>query len=278
MKVFDGFVFSHEYDVLDIRLDIMYDHVDHITIVESDYTFSNKYKGYNLEKNLSRYKKYLDKINYIKVKSQHFNDPFDNEHWQSAQIKLGWKDASPYDLILAAINVDEIIRPEAIEFMKNDNSHAFYNLWMPGFYYKLNYIDTNQHYTNWARAFKGVTGNEIISPIRMLKPKPGIPSIDLHHSGWHFSFLGDEETVRTKVKSYSHVEAANSAENINIADCISKNIDHFGRKDWQIVDLDDYFPKGIRENRDKYNHLILPDSGFSAKDFHNDFSKLHEKD
>jgi hypothetical protein len=247
--------------------------------VESDYTFSNKYKGYNLEKNLSRYEKYLDKINYIKVKSQNFSSPWDNEHWQSAQIKLGWKDASPYDLILAAINVDEIIRPEAIEFMKNDTSHAFYNLWLPGFYYRLNYLDIEGHYTNWARAFKGVTGNEIISPIRMLRPAPGIPSIDLHHAGWHFSFLGNEDTVRTKVKSYSHVEAANSAEDINIADCIAKNTNHFGSSTtWRTVKLDDYFPKCIRENKEKYSHLILPDSEFSAKDFHNDFSNLHEKD
>ena len=271
MKVYDGFVFNDDYDVLELRLEIMYDHVDKITIVESDHTFSNKPKDYNFEKNIKRYEKWLDKINYIKVESPKFESAWDNEHWQSAQIKLGWSDATPEDVILAAINVDEIIRPETIELIKNTN-YDYYTLWMPIFYFKLNYTDRNQHYSPWAKAFRGVTGGEIISPIAKLVPPDGKSHINVHHSGWHFSWLGDNEYIKNKLKSYSHTEFDNSniLDDLNIEENIKRGEDHLkrGSVTWSPVKLDDYFPKVILDNKEKYSQYILPDSDNTVFDFH----------
>jgi len=56
MKIIDNFLFRNEYDILEIRLSILYEHVDQFTIVESDHTFTGKYKGYNLLEHKERYK------------------------------------------------------------------------------------------------------------------------------------------------------------------------------------------------------------------------------
>jgi hypothetical protein len=36
---------------------------------------------------------------------------------------------------------------------------------------------------------------------------------------------------------------------------------------WTVVNLDDYFPKDIVNNREKYYNYILPDSGKTVRDF-----------
>lgn len=271
MKVYDGFVFNDDYDVLELRLSIMYDYVDRITIVESDHTFSNKPKDYNFENNIKRYEKWMDKINYVKVQSPKFPNPWDNEHWQSAQIKRGWCDATSDDLILASINVDEIVRPEAIELMKN-TSYDYYTLWMPIFYFKFNYTDSVHHYSPWAKAFRGLTGKETISPIAQLITPPGSSHINVHHSGWHFSWLGDNEYIKNKLRSYSHTEfdTPNIVEDLNIEENIKNGEDHLKRNwnSWTVVKLDDYFPKVITENKEKYKNYILPDSDKTIYDYH----------
>ena len=59
-----------------------------------------------------------------------------------------------------------------------------------------------------------------------------------NEGGWHFSFK-DAESIRRKIKSYSHQEynTKEFTDIKNIEQKISKNIDLFGRKiDYKVVD------------------------------------------
>ena len=269
MKVFDGFVFNDEYDILELRLEIMYDHVDKITIVESDHTFTNIYKGYNLEKNMSRYEKWADKINYVKIESKKSANQWENEWYQSSRIKDGWNDATPEDLILLSINVDEIIRPEAIKYMKNTPGN-FFDLYIPMFFFKFNYMDTQSNmdngYRTWAKAIRNPSGHEIISPLRNLN----LPNaIRVDHAGWHFSWMGGRQQMLSKVRSFSHTECNTPeiVDNLNIEENIKNGEDHLkrGMNTFVKVKLDDYFPKYILENKEKYKDwLIEPNDGFNS--------------
>ena len=67
MKIYDCFTFFNELDILDIRLQELYDTVDHFVLVEANQSHSGKPKEYIFENNKDRFEKYLDKIIHIKI-------------------------------------------------------------------------------------------------------------------------------------------------------------------------------------------------------------------
>ncbi len=272
MKIVDTILFYNEYDILELRLKIMADHVDKIVIVESDKTFTGKYKGFNLEKHWNRYSQWHDKINYIKISNNnHSNDAWANEHWQRDQMIQGWKDLEKDDVILLS-DCDEIVRPEALDFIRKTD-YEWYGLYMPAFYFKFNYMDTKPdwHYKVWGRAFRNIS----FAPHKMRYTNdhdlPGRRSVSLHHAGWHFGWLGDEDFARTKLQSFSHTEwnRPDILDNINIDKHISEGRDHVRPENitWVKVDLDNYFPSEITNNKEKYKNFILPDTGKTVQDY-----------
>ena len=74
----DCFTFFRELDLLEGRLEYLYDSVDYFVIVEADITFACKKKPLNFLNNIKRYKKYLDKIVYqpITIDTTLFHDNF----------------------------------------------------------------------------------------------------------------------------------------------------------------------------------------------------------
>tara|TARA_A100001201_G_scaffold115124_1_gene98749 strand:- start:120 stop:1031 length:912 start_codon:yes stop_codon:yes gene_type:complete len=64
-KIIDAFAFYNEVDMLEYRLETLYDVVDKFIIVEATMTHSGLEKPLNFELNKERYKKYLDKIHYV---------------------------------------------------------------------------------------------------------------------------------------------------------------------------------------------------------------------
>jgi len=272
MKIIDTIQFSNEYDILELRLKIMGDYIDKIVIIECDKTHSGMYKGFNLEKNLDRFSQWKDKIEYVKVTNQPTHQTaMENEGWQREFAVEGWKDVADDDVILIS-DCDEIFRPETLEFIKNTN-YNWYGLYMPAFYFKFNYLDTkpNWHYKPWGKAYRGIR----TSPTRMryMGPNeiPGTTSIGLHHAGWHFGWLGNDEFVKYKLQSTAHTEinTPETLNGINIEKHIAEGRDHFRPENvtWTGVNLDSYFPDEVLNNREKYKDLILNDTGKSVQDY-----------
>src|SRR5205085_11379997 len=69
-------------------------------------------------------------------------------------------------------------------------------------------------------------------------------------AGWHFSYLGDERAIRTKIEAFSHQEFNTRAVKEQIADRIERSEDLFGRTgyEWKVVPLDESFPNWVRAN------------------------------
>ena len=61
----DCFIFFNEYDILEGRLEYLYDVVDYFVIVEMDVSFNGNPKPMNFSNNIHRYRKYADKILYF---------------------------------------------------------------------------------------------------------------------------------------------------------------------------------------------------------------------
>lgn len=270
MRIIDSVMFCNEYDILELRLRIMYDHVDRFVIVECNKTHTGIPKEFNLEKNLDRFAPWMDKIVYIKAEQENsFPHAWHNEFWQRDQMEKGWQDLEPDDVIIVS-DVDEIIRPEAIDYIKNTN-YDFYGLFMPAFYFKLNYMDTKPeyHYKVWGRAYRGVMLGGC--NMRYTNDIPGKSKIGIHHAGWHWGWIGNDEFVKEKMRNTPHVEInqPHIVDNIDIEKHIREGRDHFRPENqtWFPIKLDNYFPQVLLDNKEKYKDLILPDGEKSALDY-----------
>jgi len=268
MKIIDSVMFCNEYEILELRLRIMYDHVDRFVIVECNKTHTGIPKEFNLEKHLDRFAPWMDKIVYIKAEQENsYPHAWHNEFWQRDQMERGWQDLEPDDVIIVS-DVDEIVRPEAIEFIKQTN-YDLYGLYMPAFYFKLNYMDTKPefHYKVWGRAFRGMMIGGC--NMRYTNDIPNKSRISLHHAGWHWGWLGNDEFVKEKMRNTPHVEINQPyiVDNIDIEKHIREGRDHFRPENqtWFPVKLDNYFPKVLLENKEKYKDLILPDGDNTAQ-------------
>ena len=206
MKIYDCFTFYNELDLLELRLEELYDSVDTFVIVESDHTFQNMPKAYVLEDNLERFGKYLDKIVCIKYKSHCHSNPWDNEQDQRNAILDGIIDAEDTDIILIS-DVDEFIRPEVIANMRI-NPRQIYGFRVPYFNFRLNYMltDSAETYSIWSLACQrrwltmpNVFRSERFS-LNNFATNYDDGAIKVYeHAGWHFTYLGDTAV------SYTHL-------------------------------------------------------------------------
>ena len=174
MKIYDGFLFFNELDLLEIRLNTLNDVIDHFIIVESSVTHSGKSKPFIFEENKNKFTKFLPKIIYIKITDTPDNflnipnitlDDFDNkcvydiwqyilktktfdratqshygrDFYQKECIKRGMKGAKDEDILIFS-DIDEIPNPEIIsrlnEFYDTSELYTF-NQNMYCYYFNL---------------------------------------------------------------------------------------------------------------------------------------------
>ena len=267
MKIVDTFLFHNEYDLLELRFRQHYDHVDRFVISECDHTFTGIYKGFNLELHKERFAPWWDKVVHLKMTNPPKGHAWNVERWQRENFSQGWTDLSDDDVVLIA-DVDELIRPEAFDFIRNTD-YAFYGLCMPTFYYRFNYMNLGSHYPWRVKGFRGYRGSG--EEMRHMSEIPGQSKIELDHAGWHFSWLGNESTVLDKLRSFSHTEynGPSVVDNLNIEQSIASGKDHMHRQyeRWGAVKFDEYFPKYIVENADKFQHLIIPNGEHTVQHY-----------
>jgi len=124
MHIYDCFTFFNEYDLLELRLGLLYDIVDYFVICELDVTQSGEKKQYNFEKVKNRYAKYLDKIIYLKetdapslrydkyinTDNAAMNGDWSIENYQRNCIMHGLNNCKQDDLVIIS-DLDEIPNP-----------------------------------------------------------------------------------------------------------------------------------------------------------------------
>ena len=230
MKIFDCFMFCDEDLLLDLRLNILDQHVDFFVIVESKYFHNGKER--QLKFDIKKYKQFENKIIYIVHKNEpagiHKVNKEDDEGIKSYKlitnahlrendqrnhISQGLNNATDNDLILIS-DVDEIPNFESINLEKIKNQLIFFEQSL--FYYKLNrYLPNFIWYGT-----KGCKKKYLKSPqwLRNIKSKKFlfwrldtlfsdtkyINKYFINDGGWHFSNLKNAEDIELKLKSYLH--------------------------------------------------------------------------
>ena len=296
MKIYDGFLFFNELDLLEIRLNVLNSVVDKFILVESSVTHQGEPKPFIFEENKNRYSKFLNKITHIKITNtpddfsnlsqgtdKFFNEIYDyiskttlfdvynknhlgygRDFFQKECIKLGTTECKDDDIIIHS-DVDEIPNPEILnrlnEFFEPEK---FYTFNQTHYCYYLNmicysHIDNSRgNYlseidSNWKgsrmgsyKKIKNYSFNELRAQ----------DNINIMEGGWHFSFMGGIDKVKTKIKSYSHQEQNNSSILNSIEKYINSNADIIHEGKLIKTKIDETFPEYIINNINKYEHMI----------------------
>lgn len=259
MKIYDCFTFYNELDLLDLRLLEMHTEVDYFVIVEATTTFQNTPKPLYLKDNWERYAQYHNKIIHVIVDDMPLDqDPWQNEKFQRNAILRGLVNANPEDIAIIS-DVDEIIRASAVKQMRQSDSHVF-GLRMPYFNFKLNYMlnDTVEKYCVWPVASKVAALSE---PEELRNSRWSLNTFGynekfalvelIEHAGWHFTYMGDTEFIRNKIRSFSHAELNTQQvlNQINVDDMIAKGVgfNPLDPRPFVPVALDSYMPEHITQ-------------------------------
>ena len=289
--IIDSFLFFQELDLLEIRLNYLYEYVDKFVIVEACQTFNGKRKKFNFENHKNRFKKYSEKIIYYKINDFHHSPEelysyllshkyskkrfihklieshhhYDRKHiwwvldsYHRECIHLALKKVcNSYDLVILS-DLDEIPSLKVFDFIKK-NKKLLFPLVCEQYEFK--------YYLNSLNNLKWL--GSIISPysyletrsLNLLRKESGKLK-KIKNAGYHFTSLGGKKMLKSKIESWGHQE-------FNI-DEIKNNLEYnlltgrdvfyrLGVSRNKIIDIenDNIFDKKIKKILLKYNQLQI---------------------
>ena len=216
--------------LLDLRLNILNDHVKKFIITEATYTHNGKPKKLTFD--INQFKKFKDKITYIIVDKQPENiiplsdndtkekrgeklilNGMARDYFQRENLSRGINEAADNDLILVS-DLDEIPNLNELNFNDIENNIIIFKQKM--FYYKLNLF--YQDYTwigskatkrknflspQWIRNIKGKKYSKWRVDVMFSKKKYS-NLMFVENGGWHFTFLRTPEEIEKKLLNYAH--------------------------------------------------------------------------
>jgi len=239
MRVIDHIVYNDELDMLLMRMRCLDPVVDKFHIIEGDFSFTGKYKGFKFASRFmedKRFNEFGKKIHlscfmmgesvpdmvYINKKTSWQNE-WDTRDELLRRAKMYHKEGDIHILS----DVDEIPSRFAVELVKSAKESG--NIKFPivsslNYYYydfdhqwKDNCL-CNIFFTDFKRSAK-----------RMRKYRRRYSRI---YGGWHCSYFGGTDTVLNKIHSFAHTELLDGKRNTKewVESCISKGIDFIGGK------------------------------------------------
>lgn len=275
--IYDCFPFFNELDLLEIRLNELDPVVDKFVLVEATKTFQKKDKPLYFAENKERFKKFEDKIIHIVIDKfpgffYNFRRPtsWDYSNFQKDQVVRGLKSCKPGDKIIFS-DLDEI--PRASKVTEAINMRGVRVFQQKYYNYFLNCIAVKGENDTHITERDGIIywhGSVMIDfedfksakKTRLLRNEKGEKIIQIEDGGWHFSFLGGWEIIRTKLDAWEHAgEQKYNPEKLSNPDELKKIInsgsDLFGREfKFKFIEIEDDLPKFLLDNLDRFKNLV----------------------
>ena len=233
MKIIDCFIFYNELELLEARLQELYDTVDYFILVEGVLTFTGKQKPLYYEQNKHLFSKYNDKIIHLIADNYPDTDnAWHREFYQRRFIHNGIKTLSldPNDILIIS-DVDEIPNGDLIRRIKNNTfqieNDSIYSLTMSLYYYNIEWTTNRKWNAVKLLSSKKYNCYEDPQKIRECTYKYSI-----NYAGWHISYFGDINFIVNKLESYSETQTnTNEFKNSDfLNNCISKGVLYFNNE------------------------------------------------
>lgn len=271
MKIIDSFTFFNEVDLLKIRLEFLYKHVDHFIICESNVTHSGTPKSWNFLDNSNKFEAYKDKIIYVQyapnlseydftVKDKEFNEnapSWSLERGQRNYISNFLGNFNSEDVVIVS-DADEIWNPELANLLRNNPQIAMARLELQFNYYYLNCRGIGKLNNVWTSSYfsriSKLRGNLDLSKLRTSVSMPVI-----ENAGWHFSYLGGIDSIINKIESFAHQELNFDSikDKTRLQACLERGLDFLNRRgyEWAFHPID-YYPPDLGLLMRKNMHLV----------------------
>tara|TARA_B100000029_G_scaffold422941_1_gene429905 strand:+ start:1803 stop:2612 length:810 start_codon:yes stop_codon:yes gene_type:complete len=268
--VYDCFSYWDEDLLLDLRLNILNEHVDYFVIVEGNKTWQNNPKKFRF--NINNYIKFKEKIRYIKVEDLPDGDnPYLRENHQRNSISRGLYNAKDKDIIIIS-DLDEIPNPEAIKKFNSSKRYAVFK--QKHFYYKFNLQSESHPYWYGSKIClkKYLKSPQWLRELKFKKrpfwrfDKYRLNNI-IEEGGWHFCNLKSPEDLLYKYKNLCETnDPVNFKEKIkekylnleSIRNKVNFGDDIIGRDHkYKKIKIDKSFPKYLLENLDNYSKWVV---------------------
>lgn len=263
MKVYDCFLFSHELDLLEIRLNVLREVVDQFIIVEARHTHSGEIKEAILLENLERFREFPIEYRCIDI-------PFAGEGYHAALHREGLQRKNLRDVLLSSHiddddvvlmgDLDEIPNPVTVADIGNDIGFPC-RLVQDHFYWWLNALDAKPWNSGTIMMCADRAKANLFERLRLA---PNLPLIQ--NGGWHFSSVGTEGEIIRKLQSFIHTEYG-SGEGLEMAMCNREQFLSIHGQPLALVDMcNAEYPDYLRETwRDKYSHLVYGTTADTAE-------------
>lgn len=282
MKVFDAFIFFNELDLLDIRLNVLKNKVDKFVLVESTVSFTGKEKPLYFANNRRLFSEYDNKIHhyivdhtpnsfkelqerFIKEQDQTIKDillnclttsnvPFGEVHWlreyyQKECMKLALRDAKCQDEDICFVSdLDEIWNPD---FDYQCDDFSVYKCKQRVYSGFLNVLSNEEWHGTYYTKYKNIKK----SSLNHLDTASKTQYEYAKSVGWHFTYQGGAERIKTKLENFGHQEYNNEQVKSLIQRRLDSGMDVLGRPFACVVD-EESLPSYIKNNKEKYKYLF----------------------
>jgi len=247
-KVVDSFIYFNEKELLELRINLLKDHVDKFIICESNYTHSGNPKPFTCKKVIEELGLPKDKIILIEHElppEEEITVSFIDQ--QNANLSGSGKEAAAWtrerlqrdamvayldrfsdDTVFINSDCDEIIDPKYIEYFssltrKNKNLIIKVPLVLLEGRADMRVYDENNNFVAWENSLFLATKQQLKESyptnIRSnISPKFSIVRVTqgnevLQDCGWHFTWMGDDARKKLKAESFIHYANVDSEGN-----------------------------------------------------------------
>lgn len=248
--IYDLFTFNNELDLLEIRLNLLYNRVDKFILVEATTTFSGKPKPLYFRQNKKRYAKFNGKIVNIIVDDLPINNKnrWSAEDAQRLAFMRGLTDCHDSDIVIMS-DLDEIWNPEALP--RHVTTPIGFQQKAKCFFLnaKLDRIECNSvamRYGEFKKEYPNLVHRHSLR--RRCKH-----FLQIDNGGWHWSYLGGAKAIRKKLESFAHAEFDNKQGKllwIGLGELKKKNC-------YTPPKSDPDWPVWLKNNWRKYSHLVI---------------------
>lgn len=249
MKIFDGFLFDREFEMLKLRCEELKQlDVTHI-LVESPWTHSGLPKPLHFNERKEEFAQYnikhviaTDILTGVSARK--------NEAMQRNAIMWELLGCADSDVVIIS-DVDEV--PRASEVAKYRPEMGLTALSMNNHYYWLNCVTETDSWRmpkimTW-EFLKYRTPDEVRDS--------GYPTT-LHNAGWHWSWQGGVEKVMEKFRNFSHQEESvqKHANPEVLKYKIETGQSMWSEDFWHIVSIDDTYPVYLQTHQEEFKEYI----------------------
>jgi beta-1,4-mannosyl-glycoprotein beta-1,4-N-acetylglucosaminyltransferase len=281
MKVVDAFIFFNELEVLDIRLNVLNDRVDHFVLVESTVTHTGKEKPLYYRDNKHLFEKFNHKIVH------HIVDDTPNSFEEAIEMFMNEKNETKRNILMHTLTSTntafetqwmrefyqhESVRMGMLKIGLSDDDLCFNSdldeIWNPDRDYPVDdwsVVKLKQHvYTGflnvrsseeWYGTYYAKYQNIRNASSNHLDTTSKTKHEFLDNGGWHFTYQGGLEKIKTKLENFGHQEYNNDYVKSMIQRRLDSGVDVLGRPFPCVVD-EINLPEYLKQNKNKYKHLF----------------------